>query len=206
MRMKMRRLGNTDLLASEVALGTVELGLDYGIQANDGHMRPSEADAIRLLNEALDLGINFIDTARIYGNSEELIAKALKERRREYLLATKISPFSISDSSASDLSGHIHKSVEMSLRMLQTDYVDLLMLHSASPELIQRMELLSEILHRLLRSGLVRYVGASVYEDAGIDALRCGEFACLQIGYNVLDRRPEETIFPVAEQKGVGII
>jgi 1-deoxyxylulose-5-phosphate synthase len=204
--MKMRRLGNTDLVASEVALGTVELGMDYGIQTNDGHIRPTEADAIRLLNEALDLGINFIDTARIYGNSEELIGKALKDRRRDYLLATKISPFHVCDLDAAGLRSHVQKSVEMSLRMLQTDYIDLLMIHNASLELVQRRELIKEVLHQIVQSGHARYLGASVYEDVGVDALRCDGFDCLQIGYNALDRRPEETILPLAVRKGVGIL
>jgi aryl-alcohol dehydrogenase-like predicted oxidoreductase len=204
--MKLRRLGNTDLVVSEVALGTVELGLDYGIPANGAHIRPSEADAAQLLNEALDLGINFIDTARAYGNSEEIIGKALKHRRRDYLLATKISPFHMNDLDTAALRDHVDRSVEMSLSMLRTDYLDLLMIHSAPMELIQRMDLLRETLDKFKRSGKVRYLGASVYEEVGAEALRSNDFDCLQIGYNALDRRAETTILPRAAFKGVGIV
>lgn len=204
--MKLRRLGNTDLVASEIALGTVELGLDYGIPADGAHIRPAEADAVQLLNEALDLGINFIDTARAYGDSEEIIGKALKHRRRDYLLATKISPFRLSELDTGALRDHVQKSVETSLKMLGTDYLDLLMIHSASMEVIQRMDLLRETLDAFLQDGRVRYLGASVYDAVGAEALRYNGFDCLQIGYNALDRRAEETILPRAEFKGVGIV
>src|ERR1700761_8221129 len=108
--MKLRRLGNSQLLASEIALGTVELGLDYGIPGEESHLRPPESEAIRVLNEALDLGINFIDTARAYGNSEEVIGKALHHRRGEYLLATKLCPIQAADLSAADLGARIRES------------------------------------------------------------------------------------------------
>jgi 1-deoxyxylulose-5-phosphate synthase len=76
--MMYRQIGNTDLRVSEIALGTVELGLDYGVAGGNHNLKPAEADAIRLLDQAIDLGINFIDTARAYGISEELIGKVLK--------------------------------------------------------------------------------------------------------------------------------
>lgn len=204
--MRLRRLGNTSLHASEIALGTVELGMDYGIPSHGQHIRPSEADAIQLLNEALDLGVNFIDTARVYGNSEEVIGKALKNRRGEYILATKIGPFDVRDLEAPALRDHVWKSVETSMRMLKTDYLDLLMIHSASVEIIRKADELLEVLNAMRQQGHVRYVGASVYEDAGPEALRRVEFDCLQIPYNALDRVAEKTIFPSAAEKGVGIV
>jgi aryl-alcohol dehydrogenase-like predicted oxidoreductase len=204
--MKLRRLGITDLHASEIALGTVELGLDYGIPGHGQHIRPVETDAIRLLNEALDLGVNFIDTARAYGNSEEIIGKALKHRRGEYILATKIGPFDACDLESPTLRDRVWKSLETSLRMLQTDYIDLLMIHSASVEVIQKSDKLLEALYAIRQQGYIRYLGASVYEDAAPEALRRGGFECLQIPYNALDRMSEETILPSASEKGVGIV
>lgn len=204
--MHQRRLGNTDLVVSEIALGTVELGLDYGIATKGDHFRPSKSDAARLLNETLDLGINFIDTARAYGTSEEVIGEALKHRRKDYLLATKIGAFQIAGMDAQAVASHIEKSVETSLKLLQTDYIDLLMLHSAPIEMIQQMDLLRGAIDRLHRNGSIRYFGASVYEEAGAAAVACGDFQCLQIGYSVLDRRPEQAVLPQAEDKGVGVV
>jgi aryl-alcohol dehydrogenase-like predicted oxidoreductase len=204
--MKQRRLGNTNLVVSEIALGTVELGLDYGITTKGDHFRPSKSDAARLLNETLDLGINFIDTARAYGTSEEVIGEALKHRRKDYLLATKIGAFQIAGMDVQAVSRHIEKSVETSLTLLQTDYVDLLMLHSAPIEIIQRMEMIQGAIDRLRQNGSIRCFGASVYEEVGIPVLERDDVECLQIGYSVLDRRPEEAILPRAEDKGVGVV
>jgi 1-deoxyxylulose-5-phosphate synthase len=204
--MKQRRLGNTDLVVSEIALGTVELGLDYGIATKGEHIRPSKSDASRLLNETLDLGIDFIDTARAYGTSEEIIGDALKHRRKEYLLATKIGAFQIIGMDAHAVANHIEKSVETSLKFLQTDYIDLLMLHSSPLEIIQRTDMLRGTIDRLRQNGSIRYFGASVYEEVGVPVLECGDFECLQIGYSVLDRRPEAEILPRAEDKGVGVV
>jgi aryl-alcohol dehydrogenase-like predicted oxidoreductase len=204
--MKLRRLGNSQLLASEIALGTVELGLDYGIPGDGGNLRPPESEAIRVLNEALDLGVNFIDTARAYGNSEELIGKALHHRRGEYLLATKLCPLQAGDLNAPDLRARIRASVETSMRMLQTDWIDLLMIHSAPIEVIEGADLILEALQDLKNAGHVRYVGASVYGEAGAAALRRGGFDCLQIAYNALDRVAESDLLPAAASQGVGIV
>ena len=88
--MKFRRLGRTSLQVSEIGLGTVELGLEYGIaEGQPVQCRPRD-DAARVLNQALDSGINFIDTARAYGVSEEIIGWALKARRKEFILASKV--------------------------------------------------------------------------------------------------------------------
>ena len=87
--MQYRLLGRTQLSISEVSLGTVELGMEYGLKGITESNIPAEADARNLLNRAIDLGVNFIDTASEYGNSEEIIGRALKHRRSEYILATK---------------------------------------------------------------------------------------------------------------------
>lgn len=204
--MKLRQLGSTDLFASEIALGTAELGLDYGIPAHGQHFRPVEGDAIRLLHEALDLGINFVDTARVYGNSEAIIGKGLIHRRADYILATKLVPLAACDLGNPILGSRIRQSIETSLRTLKTDYIDLLLVHSASLEVIRRSSELLEALRKMQRKGYVRYVGASVYEEAGGEALERGGFDCLQIAYSALDRAAEETILPSAQKKGIGIV
>ena len=154
--MNYRRLGRTNLQVSEISLGTVELGMDYGIPAQGAHRRPSEADAARLLNRALDLGVNLIDTAQAYGESEAIIGQALKSRRNEYNLATKISSLSWDGYTGKELREQVEASIAESLRALQTDSIDLLYIHNATPELIQRGEIV-EIMQRAQQAGYTRF-------------------------------------------------
>lgn len=161
--------GSTGLNVSELALGTVELGLDYGIAAAGEVLRPSYEEAERLLHRALDLGINVIDTARAYGDAEAIIGRALRDRRREFVLVTK---------TAAD---RVEESIAESLRLLGTDHVDVLMLHCKAGEVPVRSEALEQVLTR----GQARFLGASVYGSTvpvGFDAV--------QIAWNPLDRRP----------------
>jgi aryl-alcohol dehydrogenase-like predicted oxidoreductase len=204
--MKLRWLGNTTLKASEIALGTVEIGLDYGIPTDGQHRRPEEQDAARFLNEALDLGINFLDTAQAYGTSEEIIGRALKHRRNDYILATKLAPVSTADLTNGGLRHKVRASVEESLRKLQTDRIDMLLIHSAPMAVVQGAEELLGFMRELQHEGHVRHIGASVYEEAGPEALRRGGMECLQIAYNPLDRSPEEVTLPLASKTGVGIV
>ncbi|HIQ05259.1 MAG TPA: hypothetical protein EYH31_06125 [Anaerolineae bacterium] len=88
--MRYRPLGRTGLQVSEIGPGTVELGVEYGIPIPGLPRRPTEADAIRLVHRALDLGINFIDTARAYGESEAVLGKVLQGRRHRVILVTKL--------------------------------------------------------------------------------------------------------------------
>lgn len=164
--MRYREWGSTGLLVSELALGTVELGLEYGIAATGETLRPSFAEASRVLHRALDLGINVIDTARAYGEAEEIIGRALAGRRQEFVLVTKAA------------SGDVAASLQESLRRLRTDYVDVLMLHCRADETPSRA---------MVPVGLpARFVGASVYRP-----LVPAGFDCAQVAWNLLDRRPE---------------
>ena len=202
----MRRFGGTGLIVSDVALGTVEIGLDYGLPGATRGKRPEESEAIRFLGGALDLGVTFIDTARVYGNSEELIGRALGHRRSEYVLATKLTPLGAADLNHPSLREKVRDSVQESLRNLRTDWLDVLMIHSAPIEVIQNGEELMGILRELQREGMARFLGASVYEEAGPAALRRGGFDCIQIAYNALDRAPEKDTLPLAAQTGTGIM
>jgi aryl-alcohol dehydrogenase-like predicted oxidoreductase len=197
-----RRLGRTGFLASVVSLGTVEIGMPYGLAAEGEERQVSEAEAVRLLHGALDRGINFIDTARLYGESEAIIGRALAARRDEYFLATKTPLFE----SAPDSRKRITASVEESLRHLRTGVIDLLQLHSAGVEALASVEL-SDVLDELRQRGLVRFTGASVYgEEAALVAIRSGRFDCLQIAWNALDRRPETAVLPAAAENDVGVV
>lgn len=185
------RLGRTGLMVSRLALGTVELGMDYGI----GGRMPARADAARLLHHALDLGINLLDTARLYGEAEERIGEALDGRRREFFICSK---------TPADPS-QIAASIDASLRALRTDVVDIMMLHSAALETIQRGDALRE-LQRARDAGKIRFTGASVYgEEAALAAIHDGGFDCLQVAYSALDRRPEFDVLATAARLDIGV-
>ncbi len=204
--MNYRRLGRTNLQVSEISLGTVELGMDYGIPVQGEHRQPSEAEAARLLNCALDLGVNLIDTARAYGGSEAIIGWALKSRRNEYILATKISSLSWKEYTGIELRKQVETSITESLRALQTDIIDLLYIHNATPELIQRGEIV-EIMQRAQQVGYARFIGTTTYgEAAPLAVLKDGRFDCIQVAYNLLDRQFEERVLPLAKENDVGIV
>ena len=204
--MNYRRLGRTNLEVSEISLGAVELGMEYGISSGQASGRPSEEEARSILNRALDRGINYIDTARAYGDSEAVIGRALVGRRREFTLNTKVSSYEEEELYGAALRKQVMESVHQSLQALQTDVLDVLMIHSASDTVIARGEL-TPILEDCRRSGCVRYLGASVYgEPAALAVIRSGSFDCVQIAYSVLDRRPELRVLAAARDHDVGVV
>lgn len=192
--MNYRILGRTGLRVSEISLGTAEIGMAYGLGAES---QPAKADAARLLHQALDLGINLIDTARAYGESEAIIGEVLRERRDEYFLVSK---------SLVGRRDDVIQSAHESLKTLRTDTIDIMMLHSAAVPDIESGEAAGALLD-LKQHGTVRYVGASVYgNEAAEAAIRAGCFDCLQVAYSVLDRRPERGLAEKAAQAGVGLV
>ncbi len=204
--MRYRCLGRTLLQVSEIGLGTVELGLDYGIPVAGEHLRPSVEHAARLLNQALDLGVTLIDTARAYGASEEVIGLALKGRRNEYVLASKLAPIVEESQSDAELRDQVNASIVESLRMLQTDAIDLLLLHRAPVEVVRRGRVLAAV-REAQQAGTVRFIGASTYgEEEPLAVLEDGSYDVLQVAYNLADRALEERVLPLAERKGVGVV
>jgi len=204
--MEFRRLGRTGLKVSEIGLGAVELGLKYGIPNEQGLRKPSRNEAAQVLNQALDSGINFIDTARAYGVSEEIIGWALRSRRKEYILASKVSCRGYESEGNGSLRTHVASSVRQSLQALQTDVIDLMQLHSVSAEDIRRGEL-ADILQDLQVAGSIRFLGATTYgEEVALAALEDGRYDCVQIAYNMLDREAETRILPLAQSKDIGVV
>lgn len=204
--MKRRRLGKTDLMVSEISLGTVELGMAYGIDPKGIDARPDEATAASVLNRALDLGINYIDTARLYGASEEIIGRSLRSRRNEYVLASKVPLFADEGLCGEALKRRITGSVHESLSALATDVIDVMMLHSA-PSVRSVPPEFREVLEGFRQQGAIRYLGVSVYgPDEALAAIRCGWYDCVQIAYSMLDRRPEEKVLPAAVEEDIGIV
>ncbi len=204
--MNFRRLGRTNLQVSTISLGTVEIGMDYGISAAGDAIQPSEANASRLLNHAIDCGINFIDTARAYGESENIIGRALKSRRNEYLLASKLNSSYYLGLEGQALRDGVERSVRESLNALQTDTIDVMYIHDASLDVIRCGEVV-EVLMGLQQAGYIRFVGASTsYEAESLAAIADGRYDCIQIAYNLLDRFSEMRVLPTAHEKDVGVV
>jgi len=206
--MDYRPLGKTGLDVSVVGLGTVSLGVDYGIKAPEELGRPAEADTIRLLQKAADAGINLFDTAPAYGESERLLGQALRSHPQCYI-ATKVPvPTETNGSSmqSSQLQRAVYTSLENSLRALQRDMLDIVQIHNATVDVIAQGKI-AEVLLKAQRQGKVRFLGTSVYTEAeAMAVIEAGCFDVLQVPYNVLDQRMATKVFPAAVQAGVGLI
>jgi hypothetical protein len=192
--MEKRKFGRTDMEVSILGFGGAEIGFQ-GI---------SSETVERLLNSALDAGLNVIDTAECYKASEELIGKAVSHRRSEYYLFTKCghaSGFDLPDWDPKLL----EQSIDRSLRRLKTDYVDLVHLHSCSEEVLRRGEVI-EVLQRARDAGKTRYIGYSGDGQAALYAIRCGAFDSLQTSINIADQEAIELTLPEARERGIGVI
>ncbi len=201
--MKKRSLGSTGLEVSEVAFGGVGIGMPYAGQA-----MPSEKDSIRLLHQALDEGINFYDTARMYGVSEKVMGKAFRDRRQRVILNTKCVHFLDSQGRIpTDLPIRqtIRESLEKSLTALGTEYIDVFMLHQSSPELLQNEEV-AAVFTDLKAEGKVRSIGASTYtpEESRL-CIESGIWEVVQVPFNLMDQR-QRSLFSLSEQHGIGLI
>lgn len=207
--MHYRTLGRTGLRVSALALGTVELGLDYGIAVPGEFGRPPEAEAIRLVHAALDQGITLIDTARAYGESEAVLGRALRDRRAQVVLATKVRTQRDDGStpSGAELRTLCERSLETSLAALQTDYVDLWQIHNVDAALLAQIDVIAEVFAAAQASGKVRAVGGSTYGDQlPLQALATGLFDVLQVTYSALDQRLADAVLPAAAAQDVGIV
>jgi 1-deoxyxylulose-5-phosphate synthase len=204
-----RTLGRTQLAVSALALGTVELGMDYGIAAPGDFGRPAEAEAIRIAHAALDAGINLIDTARAYGESEAILGKALQGRRDRVVLATKVALHQPEGSlpTGDTLRTHMLSTLETSLRLLQTDYVDIWQLHLVDEAVLAQHNTIADAFAEARRAGKVRFTGGSFYgATTPAAALALDLFDVMQVTYSVLDQRLADRVLPLAQAKDVGII
>ena len=207
--MNYRTLGRTGLRVSTLGLGTVELGLDYGIGAPGEFGRPSDAAAIHLVHAALDAGINFVDTARAYGESERVLGQALKNRRTDVVLATKVDPRRPDGGiwEAEAMRRFMQESLETSLRLLQTDHIDIWMIHSIDAALLQQREIIAEVFAAARQRGQIGWTGASFYgTELPGKALGYDLFDVMQVTYSVLDQRLNEDVFPRAAAQNVGVV
>jgi aryl-alcohol dehydrogenase-like predicted oxidoreductase len=200
--MEYRTLGRTGLRVSDIGFGAMTIGGEIFGATDD-------SESLRALNRAVDLGMNFIDTADAYGrgHSEELIAQLLKTRRGEVVLATKGgNQFTVRQGLRNFDPDYITSALEHSLKRLQTETIDLYQLHNPSQEVMRRGEIFDR-LERLRREGKIRFYGVSIEKTAdGIVAIETGKPDTLQVVYNILHQDPEEQLFPLAQRENIGII
>jgi aryl-alcohol dehydrogenase-like predicted oxidoreductase len=209
LKMEYRRFGRTNLEVSVVGLGTggpSQLGQKTGVPETDVH---------RLIAEALDLGINLIDTAAAYGESETILGRALKGTERDrYVLCTKSSDVvKDGDGSRPRTAEELVASVENSLRRLQTDMIDVFQLHAVLPETYDHArDVLVPALQRLRDEGKIRFIGIteSFAKDPAREVLRRATeddlFDTMLVGYNLLTPGPEDDVLPLAEDRDMGVI
>ncbi len=207
--MHYRKLGKTGLEVSEIGFGAWAIGGSWGPQ--------NEQDSIAALHKALDLGLNFIDTAAGYGNgkSERIIAQVLKTRPEKVTVATKTPPLPgkwppspYDDVDERYPEKYLRENVEVRLRNLQTDCLDVLQLHTWT-RAWNRNPRPFEILRKLQAEGKIRAIGVSTPEpdqDSVIDLMRGGWIDTVQVIYNIFEQQPAAELLPVAQDMNVGII
>ena len=203
--MRMRTLGQTGIKVSPYCLGAMMFG-PWG--------EPDHDESVRVIHAALDGGINFVDTADVYsqGESEEIVAKALKGRRDQVVLATKFHGAMGEDPNSKGNSRRwIVQEVEHSLRRLQTDWIDLYQVHRPDPatDIDETLGALSDLIHQ----GKVRAIGSSTFPaEAIVEAQWVAErrgrerFVCEQPPYSIFARGIERAVLPTCERYGMGVI
>lgn len=199
--MNYRKLGRTGLKVSEISLGTWQLGGKWGEAFNHNNAR-------EIVHDAIDRGVNFIDTADVYneGLSEKVIGEVLKERSEEVFVATKCGRQLNPHVNVAYQPDALRKFVEESLKRLQMDTLDLIQLHCPPTEVYYRSEIF-ELFDRLIEEGKIRHFGVSVEKVE--EALKAIEFevtSSVQIIFNMFRHRPAELFFREAKKKDIGVI
>ena len=203
--MKTRKLGSLEV--SELGLGCMGMSAFYGSS--------DEEEAVATIRRALELGINFLDTAQLYGplTNEELVGRAIKGRREQYVIATKFArrmdratPGDMSTVGAVDGSAeHVRSSIEGSLKRLGTDYVDLFYQHRVDPNV--PIEETVGAMAELVEQGKVRHIGLS---EAAPETIRRAHavhpITALQTEYSLWSRDPETEILPTCRERGIGFV
>ena len=201
--MEYRRLGKSGLKVSEICLGTMTFG--HGAD---------EAESERMVHLAWDAGVNFFDTANSYGGgeSEVLLGKALKGRRRDAIVATKFfNPMGSGPNDSGMSRVHIMQAIDDSLKRLQMEYVDIYYIHHVDTQ--TPLEEMLRALDDLVHQGKVRYTACSNYQAWRLsetlwlsDSLNLAQFVCYQPQYSLVVRDIEQELVPLCEHKGLGIV
>lgn len=201
-----RPLGSTGLRVSPLGLGTVKLGRDQGVKYPNGFTIPDDAQAAALLRQARELGINLIDTAPAYGISEQRLGPLLRGQRDEWVIVSKTGEEFEQGRSHFDFSAaHTRLSVERSLMRLETDRIDLLLVHSDGNDLVVLRETgVYETLEALKREGKILAYGLSGKTvEGGLLALQRGD--CAMVTYNLAEQG-EKPVIDYAASQGKGIL
>lgn len=198
--MKYRELGRTGWKVSASSFGAWAIGGTWG--------KVDDKESLAALHKAIDLGVNFIDTADVYGDgrSEKLIAQILKDRREEIIVATKagrrLNPHIASAYNRANLTAFI----ERSLANLDVDTLDLVQLHCPPTEVYYMPEVFG-VLDDLVQAGKIRYYGVSVEKvEEALKAIEYPHVQTVQIIFNIFRQRPADLFFKIAQQKKVGIL
>lgn len=200
--MEYRELGKTGLRVSAVGLGTMVHAGHFGAM--------KDSESLSAIEAAFELGVNFIDTSDAYGAgySESLLGNALQGKRDKVILATKGGNVMVGPNRGKRVfePGYISAVMDESLKRLQTDYVDLYQLHNPTVDVIERGEVW-DVLERAKQAGKIRHYGVSINTmEEGVAAVKDGRAETIQVEYNLLAQEPRDTLFPLAEKAGVGII
>lgn len=198
--MKYRILGKTGYKISEVSYGSWSLGADWG--------DVSEKEAMLTLNKAIDLGVNFIDTADVYGDgrSEKLIGKLLKQRKERIYVATKAGRRLNPHAAEGYTKVNLNKFVDRSLKNLGVKTLDLLQLH-CPPTAVYYNQDIFDALEEMVQKKKIRYYGVSVEKvEEGLKAIEYPNVSTVQIIFNMFRQRPSELFFDQAKKKNIGII
>ena len=201
-----RPLGDTGLRVSPLGLGTVKLGRDQGVKYPSGFTIPDDAEARQLLALARDLGINLIDTAPAYGRSEERLGPLLRGQRQDWVIVSKVGEEFEAGQSHFDFSpAHTRRSVERSLQRLETDVIDLVLVHSDGNDVaVLRDSGVYETLAELKQAGKIRAFGLSGKTvDGGLLALERGD--CAMVTYN-LNEQGERPVLDYAATHAKGLL
>ena len=201
-KMQKRKLGNSGLEVSAIGLGCMGMTFSYA-------PFPEKKDMIVLIRKAVEQGVNFFDTAEVYGpyNNEELVGEALEPFRKEVVIATKFG-FNIQDGKSVGINSqpeNIRRAVEGSLKRLRVDVIDLLYQHRVDPNV--PIEDVAGTVKDLIKEGKVKYFGLS---EAGVDTIRKAHavqpVSALQSEYSLWTRQHEKEIIPAIEEFGIGLV
>lgn len=192
--MEYTNLGRTELKVSRLGFGGAEIG----------QQKATQETVNELLNSAIDAGLNLVDTAAAYWKSEEMIGKAIGKRRNEIVLISKcgaVDGFTRNDWSKKG----ILETIQKSLQLLQTDYLDIEQLHSCDAETIKRGEVI-EALIVAKEKGYIRYAGYSGDGEDAVAAIETGFFDTLQTSVSIADQEAIDLTIPLANEREMGII
>ena len=204
--MRQRRLGRTNLQVSEVGFGAWAIG---GNKHGHSYGPTDNAESLRAIARALDLGCTFFDTADLYGHglSEKLLGQALEKQRQACVIATKVGgDFYHGPFRKNFDPDYIRFALEKSLERLRTDYIDIYQLHNPPLMMLERGAHYA-MLDELKQEGKIRYYGVSVHDAyEGTMAIATGKPDVIQVAYNFLRQDPREDLFPLAQEHDIGLV